>query len=171
MNSNDEGRSLARDELYRELHRRAVQMMRGQPKHHTLQATALVNEVVLKLGCRLDPSDDERAHYLAVASRAMRHVLVDHARSKGRQKRAPGGDQLQLDDVVVSYEERALDLVALDEAVQRLSEFDEPMARAVELRFFGGLTVDDTARILGMSKRTLERRWNATRAWLMAEIA
>ena len=160
----------ARAKLYQELHRRAVAMMRDQPKNHTLQATALVNEVYLKLQDDLDPASEKRAHLLAIASRAMRHVLVDHARGRSRQKRSPSGEQVALDSVVVSYEERALDLLALDEAVERLAKFDETMARAVELRFFGGLPVDETAKALGMPKRTLERRWQATRAWLLAEL-
>jgi RNA polymerase sigma factor (TIGR02999 family) len=157
-------------ELYAELRRRASILMRNQPRSHTLQATALVNEVYLRLHGDTDPAEEDRAHFLALASRAMRHVLVDHARTRGRQKRTPQGEKVALDDVVVTYESRALDLLALDDALQRLSEFDEDMARAVELRFFGGLSVEETARVLGIPKRTLERRWQAVRAWLHAEV-
>ena len=160
---------MERDSLYRELHRRAEHLMRGQPKNHTLQATALVNEVFLKLH-GVDPSTEDRSHYLAVASRAMRQVLVDHARAKGRQKRNPNGEKLPLDDVMVSYEERAHDLVALDEAVARLGEFDETMARAVELRFFGGLSVAEAADRLGISLSTAEADWRTARAWLGAHF-
>jgi len=98
-------------------------------------------------------------------------VLVDHARRRNRLKRTSPGERMALDQIVVSYEERALDLQALDAALQRLTEFDEPMARAIEMRFFGGLEMDEIADFLGMSKRTLERQWSATRAWLLKELS
>lgn len=157
-------------DVYQELRRRAAILMRGQPRNHTLQATALVHEVFLKLGGEQPPGEEERGRFLALASRAMRHVLVDHARTRNRKKRTPDGERVLLDEVVLSYADRAFDLLALDEALERLAGFDEEMARAVELRFFGGLSVDETARIIGMPKRTLERRWQAVRAWLYGEV-
>lgn len=158
-------------EIYQELRRRAAHMMRGQPKNHTLQATALVHEVFLKLPGGPASSEEEKARFLALASRAMRHVLVDHARARGRQKRTAEGERVLLDEVVLDYEERAHDLVALDAALERLALFDEVMAKAVELRFFGGLPVEEVARALGMPKRTFERRWQVVRAWLQAEVS
>ena len=156
--------------LYQELHRRAARYMRSQPADHTLQPTALVNEAYMRLlGSGQTPWAD-RNHFLSVAAKAMRSVLVDHARARGRDKRRAPGLQVPLDNLVASHEKRALDLLALDEALRRLAEFDPDMAYAVELRFFGGLTVDEVARILEVPKRTFERNWTATRAWLFAEM-
>ena len=156
------------DALYHELHHQAQRCMERQPPGHTLQPTALVNETFLKL------ADGEgwkgREHFMSVAAKAMRSVLVDHARSKDRLKRQGAAHRISLDSVVVTYDERAVDLLLLDDALERLAAFDEHMARAVELRFFAGLNVEETARIVGMSKRALERQWAATRAWLYREV-
>lgn len=156
--------------LYADLHQRAHRMMRGQRPGHTLQTTALVNEACLRiLHCeRLDIS--HRDQVLALGARAMRSVLVDHARSLGRRKRRPPGQRVPLDEMLASFEGEGLDVLDLDEALERLAEFDPDMARAVELRFFAGLPVDETARLLGMSRRTFERAWTAARAWLRAEL-
>jgi RNA polymerase sigma factor (TIGR02999 family) len=168
------GETEAREELlrifYDELHRRAAHCMAGQPAAHTLQATALVHETYMRLTAGAEPSWVDRTHFLAAASRAMRHVLVDHARTRKRVKRSPQGEQVPLDHIVVTYEDRSFDLAALDGALEKLAEFDSTMSRAVELRFFGGLTFDETAEVLGLSKRTLERRWQVTRTWLHAEM-
>jgi RNA polymerase sigma-70 factor (ECF subfamily) len=158
-------------DLYDELHRRAEGMMRGQPAGHTLQATALVHEVLLKMWGGTEPPWEDRARFLAAASKAMRHVLVDHARARARDKRQPPGDRVPLDSITTAYEARAGDLLALDEALDRLAAFDPTMARAVELRFFGGLSVEEAARLLEIPVRTLERRWSAVRAWLFAEVS
>ncbi|HED65672.1 MAG TPA: sigma-70 family RNA polymerase sigma factor [Planctomycetes bacterium] len=157
-------------ELYQELRKRAAYLMRSQPKDHTLQATALVNEFFLKVHGQPGPKESDRARFLALASHVMRNLLVDHARGRNRRKRTPDGERVYLDEAVVSYEERALDLVALDEALEELAEFDPDMARAVEMRFFGGLSVEETAEALEFSKRTFERRWQAVRAWLRSRI-
>ena len=157
--------------LYVELHQIAKNHMADQAPQHTLQATALVHEAYLRLLTSKEERCRNRTHFLALASRAMRCVLVDHARRKYRTKRTAPGEQLPLDQIVVSFEERALDLPALDSALQRLSEFDLPMARAIEMHFFGGLEMEEIATFLGMSKRTLERQWRATRAWLLREIS
>ncbi len=161
---------LIRD-LYAELRRRAEGLMRGQPAGHTLQPTALVHEVLLKMWGGAEPAWEDRARFLAAASKAMRHVLVDHARARGRDKRQPPGDRIPLDEITTAYEARAIDLLALDEALDRLAAFDPTMARAVELRFFGGLSVEEASRILEVPVRTLERRWAAVRAWLFAEVS
>lgn len=145
--------------------------MRGQPACHTLQATALVHEVLLKMWGETDPPWEDRARFLAAASKAMRHVLIDHARARARDKRQAPGERLPLDAITAAYEARAGDLIALDEALDRLGAFDPLMARAVELRFFGGLSVEDSARILDIPLRTLERRWAVVRAWLHAEVS
>jgi RNA polymerase sigma factor (TIGR02999 family) len=157
-------------ELYSELRRRAERFMRGQPRDLTLQTTALVHEACLKIFGQERLEGADRAHLLALASTAMRSVLVDQARARGRIKRLPPGERVPIDDLQVAYEDRAVDLLALDDALARLATFDPPMAKAVELHFFGGLALEDTARTLGMPLRTLERRWAATRAWLRTEI-
>lgn len=158
------------EDLYAELRRRAERFMRGQPRDLTLQTTALVHEACLKIFGQQRLEGADRSHVLALASTAMRSVLVDHARARGRAKRLPPGQRVPIDDLQVAYEERAVDLLALDDALTQLASFDPPMARAVELHFFGGLSLEDTARILEIPLRTLERRWKATRAWLRTEI-
>jgi RNA polymerase sigma-70 factor (ECF subfamily) len=157
--------------LYRDLHELAVGCMKGQPADHTLQATALVHEAFLRMNRRNPRRFPDRTRFMAFAAKAMRCVLVDHARGKQRRKRTPPARLLALDQIVVTYEEHALDLVALDEALRRLAVFDATMARAVELRFFGGLEMQEIAEHLGMKKRTLERQWRATRAWLLQEVS
>jgi RNA polymerase sigma factor (TIGR02999 family) len=175
-NGNGASASVARDwnkllqELYAELRARAERFTRGQGRDLTLQPTALVHEACLKLVGREELAGKDHAHILALASTAMRSVLVDHARARGRIKRLPPGERIPIEEVHVAFEERAVDLLALDAALSRLAGFDPRMARVVELHFFGGLSLADTARALGMPLRTLERRWAATRAWLRAEI-
>src|SRR5688572_23017037 len=157
-------------ELYAELHARAERFMRTQPADLTLQTTALVHEACLKLFGKERLEGADRSHLLALGSSAMRSVLVDHARQRGRVKRQPPGERVPVDQIQVAYEERAVDLLALDEAMRELAGFDPDMARAVEMHFFGGLTMEDTARAIGVPLRTLERRWVVTRKWLRAEI-
>ena len=157
--------------VYDELHRRAASQMRGQGEGHTLQASALVHEAYMKLvGARQEPFVNRR-HFLSVAATAMRQVLIDHARRKESGKRQAPGEQEPLDSLVVEYASRAIDLEALDEALNELAGFDAEMARAVELRFFAGLSVEDTASALATSERTVAREWNVAKAWLTREIA
>jgi len=168
------GNQLAKEELlpilYEELHAIAQRFMRGQNPGHTLQTTALVNEALLKI-FKDDPGSWEtRAHFLGFAAHAMRSILVDHARSKGRIKRSPAGQRVPLDELVATYEERSIDLVALDEALEQMAAFDPRMVRLVELRFFGGRTMAETAEILGVPMRTAEREWKTARAWLKVEL-
>ena len=144
--------------------------MRGQPRDLTLQTTALVHEACLKIFGKERLEGGDRAHLLALASSAMRSVLVDQARARGRLKRAPPGGRIPIDELQIDYEECAVDLIGLDGALKSLAAFDPEMARAVEMHFFGGLSMEDTARALSIPLRTLERRWAVTRKWLRAEI-
>ena len=158
------------DALYPELYGRADRMMRGQPADHTLEATALVHEAYLRLlGPNCEAYNDRR-HFLAVAAKAMRSVLVDHSRRKDRKKRRAPGKRLELDPLTIGCDDHVFDVLALHEALERLVDFDPTMARAVELRFFGGLSLEECAEVLGMARRTFERHWQVTRAWLYAEL-
>jgi RNA polymerase sigma factor (TIGR02999 family) len=157
-------------ELYGELRRRAEHFMRGQPRDLTLQATALVHEACLKLCGRGEREGLDRTRLLALASTAMRSVLVDHARARGRIKRAPPGRRLPIDELQLAFEERAGDLVALDAALAKLATFDTGMVEVVDLHFFAGLSFAEVARATRVPLRTVERRWAATRAWLSREI-
>ena len=157
--------------VFGELRRMASGLLKQERCGHTLQPTALVNEAYLKL-CRQDSTAAaERGQFLAVAAQAMRRMLVDHARTRGRDKRRAPGHQVPLDETVAQYESRASDLVALDEALERLSARDARMGRVVELRFFAGLDPVETASALGIGLRTCERDWTMARAWLRQELA
>lgn len=168
------GESGAQDDLLRcifeELHALARMHMRGQRAEHTLQPTALVHEAYLRLFRASEPGFQDRAHFLRTASRAMRCVLVDHAREKARLKRTAPGERLPLDGLGELFEDRAGDLGALDEALTRLARIDARAVEVVELRFFGGRAEREIAEILGISERTVERDWNAARAWLRREL-
>ena len=162
----------AREVLYRvlfeDLRSRASSYMKSQPSAHTLQASALVNEAFLRLARPRAEAFQGRAHFMASASRAMRHVLVDHARRRRQRRRAPEPLEVPLDQLVETFEESACDLEALEVALGELEQRDPVMAEAVQLRFFGGLPMPEVARMLELSLRTFERRWQATRAWLRA---
>lgn len=154
--------------IYEELRRLADAHRRGASPGHTLQTTALVHEAYLKLAKLPEGRPWSRGHLLAVASIAMRQVLVNHARDRGRLKRSPVGARLALDDCAVVDDER--DMVALDEALKRLASQDERKARVVEMRFFGGMGVDDIADALGVGSATIKRDWAMARAWLAREL-
>ncbi len=158
--------------VYDELRRLAGHYLSGRLAGHTLQPTALVHEAYLKLVGQPDASWTDRGHFFAVAAVSMRHILVNHAKSKKRRKRTPGeaAQRVPLDDIAALIESRAIDLVALDEALTKLSKMDSQQARIVELRFFGGLSVDDTAAALGVSVRTVNRDWNIARLWLREQV-
>jgi RNA polymerase sigma factor (TIGR02999 family) len=155
--------------VYDELHRRADAWMRRQPRGHTLQATALVHEAFLKVA-RRDVAWNGRTHFFATAARAMRSILVDHARSKNRAKRGDDRKRVPLDAVLVAFEDRAHDILALDEALTELARFDAQAARIVELKFFGGLSTAEVAAKVGVSSRTVERDWETARAWLAERL-
>lgn len=155
--------------VHAELRGRAHRLLLGGPKV-TLQTTALVNEAWVKLLSGEHPSWNDRSHFLRVAARAMRSVLVDHARARRADKRGGDRARVALDDVVAAYEERALDLVSLDSALEKLAKFDAQLAELVELRFFAGLEIEETARVLGVSASTVERGWRTARTWLRGEV-
>jgi RNA polymerase sigma factor (TIGR02999 family) len=156
--------------LYEELHRLARRYMRQERPDHTLQATSLVNEAYLRLIDVKRVEWRDRAHFLAVAAQMMRRILVESARNRRRQKRGGGAVHVNFDDVqeVPDFKER--DLVALSDALSALATFDARMGQAVELRFFGGLTVEETAEVLNVSPETVMRDWKTAKAWLLREI-
>ncbi len=155
--------------LYEELRRIAQQRMLLQSPSHTLQATALVHEVWMKIEAG-KARFETREHFLRLASRAMRQILVDHSRGKNREKRGGLAERLPLEALAIQVEERAIDLEGLNKTLERLREFDPQMANAVDYRFFGGASVEETAQLLGMSKPSFERRWSLTRAWLASQL-
>jgi RNA polymerase sigma-70 factor (ECF subfamily) len=156
--------------LYEELHRQARACMRRQPRGHTLQATALLNEAYFRIARHRHVRWESRGHFLSVAARAMRCVLVDHARTKGRTKRGDGRRRVPLDSDLIG-QDAAPSILDLDDAIRRLAEHDARAARVVELMFFGGLTAAETARVLDVGLRTVERDWEYARAWLRRELA
>lgn len=170
-----DGKPEALDELlplvYKELHRQAARFLRNERSGHTLQTTALINEAYLKLIDRRDVQWQSRTHFFAVAAQAMRRILVDHARTKYREKRGGDNAKISLDDAPpIATEETGVDLVALDEALNKLSTFDPQQARVVELRYFSGLSLIETAEALQISRSTVARDWEAARAWLYREL-
>lgn len=157
--------------LYEELREIADRLMRRERVGHTLQTTALVHEAYLRLVGEQPGRWEGRAHFLRVAARVMRAVLVDHARRRKAAKRGEGRAPVgALDELVIRYETDALDLLDLDAALDRLGEQDEQLAHLVELRFFGGLTIAETADAMGVSTPTIERGWRTARARIMVEL-
>jgi len=156
--------------VYEELHRLASRYMRQERPDHTLQATSLVNEAYLRLIEVNRVEWKDRAHFLAVAAQMMRRILVEFARSRQRQKRGGGAAHVSLDDVQELPDPQGCDLVALSAALSGLATFDARMSQVVELRFFGGLTVAETADVLGVSPETVMRDWKTAKAWLLREL-
>lgn len=157
--------------VYRELKRIAGGQLRNERPGHTLQATALVHEAYLKLVDQRDVSWQNRAHFFGVAAQAMRRILMDYAKSKVRDKRGGGMHQTTLDEGLVVSADRASNLVVIDEALTRLEQLDPRQAKVVELRFFGGLSVEETAEAMGISAPTVKREWAMARAWLYRELS
>ena len=157
--------------IERELHRLAAAYMARERPGHVLQPTALVNEAYLRLIDWKQVQWQNRAHFFGVASQMMRRILVDHARSHAYAKRGGGALTLALDDVVATPQRREIDLVALDDALDSLAKLDERQSRMVELRFFGGLSIEETSEVLGVSAPTVKREWASARAWLFREIS
>lgn len=157
--------------VYDELHQLARRYMDQERNDHTLQPTALVHEAFLKLFHHRDARWESREHFLGMAGQAMRFVLVDHARARAAKKRGGQRTKVLLDEALDLYQERAVDLLALDDALDALAQVDPELARVVELRFFAGMTVTEVARALGVSTRTVERGWCTARAWLRKEVA
>jgi len=144
--------------------------MRDERAGHSLQATALVNEAYLRLVDTRRVQWQDRSHFLAMSARLMRRVLVDHARARLNQKRGGGAHRVTLTDGLGRSNERPHDLIALDEALEALSRSNERKAQVVELRFFGGLTTEETAHVLGVSTDTVTRDWKLARAWLLLQL-
>lgn len=156
--------------VYDELHRLAAGYMRRERADHTLQATALVNEAYLKLIRQPSPNWQSRAHFFGVAAQVMRHILVDHARGHASEKRGGGVRPVVLEDDLLSSREKSIDLLRLDASLKRLADRDTRQARVVELRFFGGLTVEEAADVLGVSPKTVKRDWSMAKAWLHGDL-
>jgi len=156
--------------IYAELQRLARRYMRRENPGHTLETGALLNEAYVRLADWKNARWENRAHFYGVAAEIMRRVLVDYARSKSYQKRGAGIRPTSLEENMVLAPERSPDVVALDEAMNRLAEFDPRKSKVVELRFFGGLSVDETAAVLDVSPFTVIRDWNLAKAWLQREI-
>ena len=156
--------------VYDELHKLASRYLRRERRDHTLQTTAVVHEAYLKLVNQRDANFENRLHFFAVAAQIMRRILVDYARRHHASKR--GGDlyKLSLDEALVTSEEKGADLLALDEALDRLAAIDPRQSRVVELRVFAGLTLEETAQALNISPSTVRREWSMAKAWLHRQI-
>lgn len=156
--------------VYDELRRLARRYLRRERPDHTLQSAALVNEAYLRLIRQEHPQWQNRAHFFGVAAQLMRHILVDHARNRAAAKRGAGAPRLTLDPDVALPQERDVDLIALDDALNQLAALDPQQSRLVELRFFGGLSIEETSVVLGVSPATVKREWATARAWLQREM-
>ncbi len=169
-----QGDSAALDALiplvYAELRRVARHYLQRERSDHTLSSTALVHEAYLRLVKQTDVSWQNRAHFFGIASQMMRRILVDHARRHAYAKRGGGTITLALDDALAVAEKREIDLVALDDALAGLAKLDQRQSRLVELRFFGGLSIEETSEVLGVSAPTVKRDWASARAWLFREM-
>lgn len=157
--------------VYDELRRLAKHYMSRERANHTLQTTALVNEAYLRLANQSDVEWQNRAHFFGIAAQVMRHLLVDHARAQQYAKRGGGAQRVTLDETAAINSEDQTTLLALDEALSRLGALDERKMRIVELRYFGGLSVEETAEVLGVSEITIKREWLKAKAWLYRELS
>ena len=156
--------------IYGELRRLATSYLRRERPGHTLQPTALVHEAYLRLVDQTQVHWQNRAHFFGVAAQMMRRILVDHARGHNAEKRGGEFQKLPIDENLDVADERAADLIALDEALERLAELDAQKARVVELRFFGGLSVEETAEVMGVSAPTVKRQWRMAKSWLYGQV-
>ena len=157
--------------VYQELKRLAAHYLRRERREHTLQSTAVVHEAWLRLIDQRQVHWQNRAQFFALAAEMIRRILIDHARSRQAAKRGDGAVKLSLDDALATPQQRDLDLVALDDALQDLAQLDPQQGRLVELRFFAGLTIEECAEVLGVSPANVKREWAAARAWLYREIS
>lgn len=168
------GDRLARDELmplvYEELRRLAHRYMGRERRDHTLQTSALVNEAYIRLIDQKDVHWQNRAHFFGIAAQMMRRILVDYARKRGFAKRGGDARPVSLEEAMIVSEERAANVVALDDALKSLGEIDPRKSQIVELRFFGGLSIEETAEVLAVSPGTIMRDWTLAKAWLRREI-
>jgi RNA polymerase sigma factor (TIGR02999 family) len=157
--------------VYEELRRLARYYLKQEKQNHTLSSTALVHEAYLRLVNQREVTWQNRAHFFGVASQMMRRILVDHARHHAYAKRGGGALTLALEEAVGTPKTREVHLVALDDALNSLAKLDERQSRMVELRFFGGLSIEETSEVLGISAPTVKREWASARAWLYREIS
>jgi len=157
--------------IYDELRRQAARYLRQERPGHTLQTTALIHEAYVRLVDQRNVQWQNRAHFFGIAAQMMRRILVDHARTKKRAKRGGSDIKVSLDDAAVAVKGQDLDVVAVDEALSRLARIDEQQSRVVELRFFSGLTVEETAEVMGISPATVKRDWSMAKAWLHRELS
>src|SRR6202163_2755167 len=167
---NEEAREALIPVVYNELRRQARRHLRGERPDHTLESAALVNEAYLRLVRQDVPQWQNRAHFFGVAAQLMRHILVDHARNRLAAKRGGGVPRLALDPEIALPRQREVDLVALDDALSKLETLDPQQSRLIELRFFGGLSIEETAVVLGISPASVKREWATARAWLQREM-
>jgi RNA polymerase sigma factor (TIGR02999 family) len=170
-----DGNRSAFDELmpliYGELHRQAARYLRNERRYHSLQTTALIHEAYVRLVDQTDIQWESRTQFFAIAAQVMRHILVDHARAKHREKRGGESVKVPLEEAtILAVDEQDIDLIALDEALNRLEKIDEQQVRVVELRYFSGLSLEETAEALKISRATTARNWNVARAWLHREL-
>ncbi len=156
--------------VYDQLHQQAVRAFSRERPGHTLQPTALVNEVYLRLADQHAMKWQNRAQFFGIAAQMMRRILVSHARARHAAKRGGGETQITLEEGLAATPQRDVNLLALDEALQRLESIDAEKGRLVELRFFSGLSVQETAEVMGVSPRTIDRQWQTAKAWLNREI-
>lgn len=167
---NEEAREALIPVVYNELRRQARRHLRGERPDHTLESAALVNEAYLRLVRQGAPQWQNRAHFFGVAAQLMRHILVDHARNRAAAKRGAGAPLLSLNPDLAPAQAPGMDLVALDDALAKLATLDAQQARLIELRFFGGLSIEEAAVVLGISPATVKREWVTARAWLRREL-
>ncbi len=169
------GNEFAQEQLfplvYEELRRMARGYLRRQPAGHTFQTTELIHEAYLKLAKQDEKNWQNRAHFFGVAARAMRHILVDYARSKQSKKRGGWQERVTLSENAIISTENSDEIVALDDALQQLAGLDERKSRVVELKFFGGLNIEEIAEVLKISHETVKRDWRFARTWLLRELA
>jgi RNA polymerase sigma factor, TIGR02999 family len=157
--------------IYQELHRQAAAFLRRERGNHTLQTTALVHEAYLKLVDQQGVEWQSRSHFFAIASQAMRRILVDYAKNRHREKRGGKAEDLSLEEAfLATADETNIDLIALDEAMTRLAGLDPQQEKIVELRYFGGLSLNEAAEMLGVSRATAARDWQVAKAWLHREM-
>jgi RNA polymerase sigma factor (TIGR02999 family) len=152
--------------VYAELRQLAQHYLRQERSDHTLQSTALVHEAYLRLAGKSPPEWQDRAHFFGIAAHLMRQILVEHARGRAAAKRGGGGTRITLDESLAIAQQKDVDVIVLDKALRDLAELDAQQGRIVELRFFGGLTIEDTSEVLGISPATVKREWVTARAWL-----
>ena len=158
--------------VYEELRRQAHNLLRHERNHHTLQTTALIHEAYIRLVDQRDITWNDRSHFFALAARIMRQILVDYARTKHRRKRGGYAEHIPLDEAgEPAVVDREIDIIALDEALERLGQFDPQQARIVEMRYFAGMSIPEIAEVQDVSESTVSRDWNVARAWLKFELS